>query len=222
MRKLLVVENGESELRALVQALGKDWDVHAVAGGEHVAAAVRHLAPEAMVIDLNIGPQNGVCVLEECFPVLPPVILALTNFVSPYILAKLESLGVGEVVRIPCSAEYIRETLDDMHRAFLEKPSLLARHLRTLGISSGFAGYRCLLAAVSLLREDPNLMLKEVYPQVAKRCDLNDPRCVEHVIRTALHAAWAKRDVKAWNYYFPGYDRCPSNKAFILRLAEML
>lgn len=101
-----------------------------------------------------------------------------------------------------------------------------ARLLQLLKVSAKLTGYRCLLCAIPMVARDPCLLLKEIYPDVAKRCRLNDYRCVEHTIRTAIRKAWENRDDAVWSTYFPkdktGGIICPTNKEFIARLAEEL
>ena len=99
-------------------------------------------------------------------------------------------------------------------------------HIHTLGVSPKLAGYHCLCAAISMIAEDPWLMMKEVYPVVARGCGLSNWSCVEHLIRTAIHKAWENRQIPIWERYFPvnkqgDIDR-PSNKEFITRIANRL
>lgn len=97
----------------------------------------------------------------------------------------------------------------------------LTKHLDTLGVRASLSGYRCLLVAIQLFSQDHARLLKEIYPEVAKQCNLNDAICVEHVIRTAIRDAWYHRSEEIWNLYFPGRTHCPSNKEFIVTLAEL-
>lgn len=222
MPKLLIADHLEGRQEALKKAMDTEWEIHTCLDSYPVVDTMRYLKPEAMVIDLNIGPQNGLTILKESFPELPPVILALTNLISPYIVQTAESLGVSMLVQIPCKIDFVKEQLENMYQAYLESPSLLSRHLQKLGISNTLAGYRCLLAAIPLFQANPNLMIKEVFPEVAKLCNLSDGRNVEHCVRTAIRNAWKHRDPKVWDYYFPGLTRRPSNKIFILRIAQLL
>jgi two-component system response regulator (stage 0 sporulation protein A) len=66
---------------------------------------------------------------------------------------------------------------------------------------------------------------KVLYPEVAKRCDC-DPSHVERSIRSAIEAAWKRRDDSIWKLYFPEEGmhsgKRPTNSAFIARLAQSL
>ena len=222
MPKLLIADHLEDRQEALKKVMDTEWEIHTCLDSYPVVDTMRYLKPEAMVIDLNLIPQNGLSVLKESFPELPPVILALTNLISPYIVKTAESLGVGMLVRVPCKIDFVKEQLEDMYQAYLESPSLLSRHLQKLGIDTTLAGYRCLLTTIPFFQANPNLMVKEVYPEVAKLCNLTDGRNVEHCIRTAIRNAWKYRDPAVWDYYFPDLAECPTNREFILKIAQSL
>ena len=80
--------------------------------------------------------------------------------------------------------------------------------------------------AINLVAVDPWLLMKEIYPDVGVVCCLNDYRCVERTIRSAIRKAWDNRDDAVWSQYFPrnkaGESIRPTNKEFIARLAEEL
>ena len=222
MPKLLIADHLEDRQEALKKVMNTEWEIHTCLDSYPVVDTMRYLKPEAMVIDLNLIPQNGLSVLKESFPELPPVILALTNLISPYIVKTAESLGVGMLVRVPCKIDFVKEQLEDMYQAYLESPSLLSRHLQKLGIDTTLAGYRCLLTTIPFFQANPTLMVKEVYPEVARFCNLTDGRNVEHCIRTAIRNAWKNRNPNVWEHYFPNHKKCPSNKVFILRITQLL
>lgn len=222
MPKLLIADHSELRSNLLKEALDTNWEIYVCADSYPVIDTMKYIHPDAMIINLNIGPQNGLSVLKEGFPELPPVILALTNFVSPYVAQTAESLGVSMLMQIPCSTRHLREQLDDMYQAYLEGPALIKRHLQKLGIDPTLTGYRCLLAAIPFFHTNPNLMIKEVYPEVAKICSLTDKENVEHCIRTAISNGWEHRDPEVWEYYFPNCSKRPSSKKFILRIAQLL
>ena len=105
-----------------------------------------------------------------------------------------------------------------------DRMSKAARLLRSLGVEPKLSGYRCLCFAIPMVAERPNIMMKEVYPIVAKHCGLSDARCVERVIRSAIYKAWLNRDDTVWLCYFirnrAGEVKRPTNKEFIASLAE--
>lgn len=227
MQKLLIAESSEDLASALENALQDQWSLRICTDGFTAIDALQHFSPDALLINLSLSQKDGLAVLEECFPVLPPVILALTDLTSEYISQTAESLGIGYMLRLPCHIDRIKERLADMAAAQQTPPSLLQRHLKALQINPTFSGYRCLLVAIPLFKSDPEQLLnKEIYPQVAQECGLNDDRCVERVIRYALEKAWDMRNVRIWSHYFPldenGDVPFPGNYDFIKQLSEMI
>lgn len=227
MRKLLIAEPSDVLASALENALQEQWSLYVCSDGYSTVDTLKYLTPDAMILNLRLPQKDGLAVLEECFPVLPPVILALTDYQSPYLMQTATSLGVGYIMMVPCQVAQIQARLEDMNAAAQTPHNILDRHLKALQVNSGYAGYRCVKAAILIYREDPEQLLKkEIYPRVAKECDLNDDRCVERAIRYALEKAWLKRNIRVWSHYFPqnetGDVDFPGNRDFIKRLAEMI
>ena len=96
------------------------------------------------------------------------------------------------------------------------------QHLRVLGINPKLKGYRCVALAILFYAANPNLMMKQINPDVAGICGLPDGNCVERNIRSALGSAWERRDPEIWNCYFPVHEKCPTNKEFITCIAGLL
>ena len=119
MRKLLIAEHSDVRRNALTEALQKEWEVHTCVDSYPVIDTMRYIKPDAMIVNLNIGPTDGLSVLRESAPELPPVIMALTNFTSPYIERTAEQLGVGCMMLIPCRTEHIKKRLEDMYNTYI-------------------------------------------------------------------------------------------------------
>ena len=227
MRKLLIAESSDTFAAALESTLHDQWSLQICADGYTTVDTLKYCTPDALLINLRLEQMDGLSVLEECFPALPPVILALTDMISTYTAQTAESLGVGYMLRIPCQLGQIKRRLADMDAAAQDPPSRLERHLKTLQVSSVHSGYRCLKTAILLRKEDPERLLqKEIYPMVAQLCGLNDERCVERVTRYALMKAWEQRNVHVWAHYFPQAENgdvpFPGNDAFIKCLSELI
>ena len=227
MHTLLIAESSDTYAGELEATLQDQWSLQICMDGYAAEDALKHFTPDALLIDLRLNGKDGLSVLEECFPVLPPVILALTDLQSKYIVQTAESLGVGYMMQVPCSADRIKERLADMFAASQTPPSILARHLKALQVDPDHSGHRCTIASVILYKEDPEQMMnKEVYDRVAQECNLTNDRCVERVIRYALFAAWKKRNLRIWEHYFPldenGDIEFPGSAAIIKRLSELI
>lgn len=115
-----------------------------------------------------------------------------------------------EILQI-CQQDYTKKTAQLLHK---------------LELNVKLTGYRCLICAIPMVADNPSVLLKEIYPDIAKQCCLSDYRCVERTIRSAIWKAWENRDDAVWSQYFPrnkaGEIIRPTNKEFIARLAEEL
>lgn len=227
MRKLLIASPLEDLVKGLECELKDQWNLSICMDGYAALDTLQYTEPEAMILDLNLPQKDGLTVLEESFPVLPPVILALTNFTSRYIEKTISDLGVGYLMQKPCTVNQIKRRLTDMYTAQYTPVSLTARHLKGLRFNTNYSGYKCLLVAIPVYKEDQDQLLhKEIYAKVAAECGLNDSRCVERVIRFAIQDAWERRNIRAWLQYFSqnesGDVDFPTNKAFIKSLSERI
>lgn len=223
MQKLVIADHSDVRVNSISNLLQEEWEIHVCADGYTAIDTLKYLDPEALILNLNLEKKDGLTVLEECFPNVPPVTLALSTYISPYVQQIAASLGVGYIMPIPCTVEAVKKRLTDMYAAYLETPSLLIRHLHKLGINTKQDGYHYLLKAIPLFAKDRSQRLqKDIYIDVARSCGANSHQCVEHSIRIAIHAAWKKRDPAIWSFYFPEAEECPSNGEFIARLAEMI
>ena len=106
-------------------------------------------------------------------------------------------------------------------------PAQTVVHLHTLGFLTHLDGYQQLCVGIPLFAQNPGIRLtKELYPAIASQTGSPDGRTVEHSIRKAIAAAWARKDPAVWAKYFPpnsdGAIPCPTNKEFICRMAELL
>ena len=95
--------------------------------------------------------------------------------------------------------------------------------LHSLQFSVHLIGYSSLVVLIPCYRLDNTQGLsKELYPFVAAHCGYPSGQAVEHGVRVAILDAWDRRDPEAWEEYFPGMKKPPTNKHFIATLAERL
>lgn len=95
--------------------------------------------------------------------------------------------------------------------------------LHELNIPIHRLGYKQLhLAIPRYAQDDTQSFTKELYPYVAAHWGHSNWQTVEHTIRMAILYAWEHRDPQVWEQYFPNSTRPPSNKQFIVTLAERL
>ena len=62
--------------------------------------------PDILILSLCLPGTDGLTFLRENTPILPPKVIALTVYFDDNILYELESLGVSQVIRIPCNLKY--------------------------------------------------------------------------------------------------------------------
>lgn len=231
MQKLLIADGSEIFLSALETALAGRFDICTCCDGEAALNALQTVHPDILVLNLSLPYKDGITLLcQSAFR--PPIILAITGYLSHYIEYSLKELGVDYIMISPSIASLCLRLQDITSRYNMPLDSadphaITAHHLHLLNIPTHRDGYRQLLVAIPLFAKNPmQFMTKELYPEVAKICGCRDSRAVEHSIRKVIAAAWKSRDNGVWRKYFPPGPRgsipCPSNKAFICRLAELL
>lgn len=72
------------------------------------------LSPDALILNLFLPGTDGVTFLKDHAGDLPPVILALTFFISDSILQELTSLGVSSAILLPCQLGRLEKHLSDL------------------------------------------------------------------------------------------------------------
>lgn len=94
--------------------------------------------------------------------------------------------------------------------------------LRSLGLTSVYQGYFCLVHAVLLAEEDPlrlTLVTKWLYPDVAQRCNMT-PSKLDSAFRSAIQRCW--RCDRAAVARMCGVDQQPTVAQFISGLVASL
>lgn len=231
MQKLLIADSSGIFASALETALQQQFQVYTCGDGEAALELLIRLEPDILILNLMLPYKDGLTVLQET-PFHPPVILAVTMHISAYVEQAVTALGVDYTLIAP-SVETVVLRLRDLMQQYAAEPAgtdindRVIHHLRQLNIPIHLDGYRQLCVAIPLFAQNPQqLLTKELYPAVAKLCNCKDGRSVEHSIRTAIFAAWQQRDNAIWRKYFSlgpnGTIACPTNKAFLCRLAEIL
>lgn len=231
MRKLLIADSSEIFLTALEAALQDRFQIRTCADGVTLEQLLREYQPDVLILNLLLPYQDGITALQKS-GVQPSVILAIVMHMSAYVEHAVTALGVDYTMIAP-SVEAVVLRLQDLLTEYAapvdsgDIHALAAHHLDLLHIPSHLDGYRQLCLALPMFARDPHQRItKDLYPQIAKLSGCNDLRNVEHSIRKAIRAAWLHRDNAVWRKYFAfsshGTIPCPTNKAFISRLAELL
>lgn len=225
MRKLLIADRSDDQCAVLKKALQKDFAVSTCNDGLTALTLIKGMRPDALVLDLSLPHLDGLTILQELQGSLPAAILATTDFTSGYVQHRAVELGIGYIMLRPfhprCICGHILNLLNYAGSAAAQPQSVTAARLSRLGLSSSHDGYQQLLVGIPLFAQDPSMRLgKELYPAIASVLGNASAKAVEHTVRTAIEAAWSKRDAGVWEEYFSGCEKCPNNKKFISRLAQ--
>ena len=227
MNTLLVASGSYICRQEISEMLEGSWQAYTVHDGISAARLLDQLHPDALVIDLNLAIRDGLSILVEHFPELPPIVLVLANELSSYEAETLQSLGIRDVLEIPCSQYDIARHINTQNLSHLGLNTACGMHLFKLGVKVQHDGFRYLHAAIPLCASRGAARFqKEIYPAVMEQCGASSVECVEHSIRFSIKDAWEHRDVQEWNKYFKDTDapdaKCPTSKVFITTIARML
>lgn len=234
MLKMLIADGTEEFRLALADTLRGAYVIRTSQEGMETLCMIQSFKPDVLVLDLMMPGLDGITLLQETAEMgLRPVVLATTRFANDYVLERTAQLGVGFVMIKPCDIKATVARISDLTQR-VEPPAVTQPDPRTaasnlllsLGVPTKLRGYACLREALLEAMRDPSQpVTKELYPAVAAICGGNAAQ-VERSIRSAINAAWCRRDEQLWRLYFkPGPDGViprPTNAAFISRLTDRL
>lgn len=234
MRKLLIADANEEFRLALIEQLREAYVIKACWDGQQALQLLHSMKPDVLVIDLMLPELDGISLLQRAAEAgLEPMVLATTRMVSDYVIEAVMRLGVGYLMVKPCDIKATIARIEDLSHKL--KPQAVTRPdpeiavtnmLLALGIPTKLRGFACLREAIlEAVRQPGQLVTKELYPKVGKRCEGSSQQ-VERSIRSAIATAWETRDEQIWATYFPpgpsGNLERPTNAAMISRLASLL
>lgn len=218
----LVAEPSRELCEAMAQALEEDFQVTCCARGDEALALIRSEAPDVVVMELSLAGLDGISILRA-LPSRPPV-LVVSDLLTPYVSGVLDSLGVQYAMRKPVRLSNLADRALEL--AFLGKGlgdvGNALELLRRLSVPSGRQGFQHLLIALPQLTDQRDQRMgKELYAAIAERSGTSIS-AVEKGIRDVLRTGWAQGDRELWQQYFPGCTKCPTNKEFLFRIADLL
>lgn len=227
MNTLLIADNTDGFAGALKAVLQNQYKIYCCADGITALQMLDDLKPDRLIINLCLPILDGISVLHQS-AYTPPVILALTPAITPYVSQAAEDAGVGFTLGIPCTVNSVVNHLEKMSCALQNaggRPTpqrIVARHLDYLRLPKNRKGYRQLKVGVPLFAQDPEQSLfKELYPAIIARCGGETAEQVESTIRAVIHDTWAAHTT-LWQEYFPDCTEAPSNWKVLQVLAEKL
>lgn len=221
-RKALIVDPVEEFRTALARALEPDFSTVCCSRGDEALEVIAGWKPQVLILDLDLPGLDGISLLRQLED-RPPV-LVMTDMPTPFVRSALEELGVQYAIRKPCSVQNVADRAFELSLlpADLADDGKTAALLMALSLPIGRQGYQHLLTGLPLLSRNRDQRLsKELYAVIAARSSTNSGS-VEKAIRDVIRAGWAAGDRAVWQQYFPGLTRCPRNKEFLFRLADLL
>lgn len=227
MPRLLIAVRSAVFAAAIQNRLQQQYDIAICTDGCQALNCLVALRPDCLILDLMLPQKDGLNVLREA-AYLPSVILAITDYVTPYVQQEAVALGVWHMLLMP-TVHAVSTTLLNM-QPVTRKQDITGQvifHLQALDFQSHLDGYAQLCIGIPMYAADPSQKLGQtLYPAIAAKLDVCDGRNVEHSIRTAIRAAWMRKDPAVWAKYFPpdsaGRIPCPSNKRFMTRILQFI
>ncbi len=234
MQKILIADGAEEFPMALAEMLRGEYHIRLTGEGNQTLEALRTYQPDILVLDLMLPGLDGISLLQAMEELgQKPMVLAMTRFVSPYVMEAMDRFGVGYLMMKPCDVNATLARIRDLSRRH-SSPALPAPDIRTtvsnvllrLGMPTKLRGYGCVREAILCMMREPDMSVtKELYPMVAQLCDGNTAQ-VERAIRGAIIAAWNTGDQRQWRRYFIAAQGAkvpkPTNAEFISRIADCL
>ncbi|MBQ9149216.1 MAG: response regulator [Oscillospiraceae bacterium] len=232
--RLLIADGSEDFRQALADVLNGAYILRLCWEGHETLELMRSFKPDILVLDLMLPGLDGITILQHAADAgMQPMVLATSRYVSDYVVDAINKLGVEYVMIKPCDARATVARISDLTQR-LKKPLFsqpdpraeVSNLLLALGVPTKLRGYAYLREAIlELMRNPGQPVTKELYPTVGTLCCATAVQ-VERSIRSAIAAAWAKRDEHLWRMYFQpepdGTMPRPTNAAFISRLANAL
>ena len=233
MKKLLIADSTPGLSEALAQVLSRDFEIYVCNRGDELMQQLLSVRPDVAVLDLMFPGVDSISVLHTLLGLgIRPGTVATTCYVSDYVLAALERLGVKYVMLKPCDTGVLAARILEIAQG--APPQNRQEQVRReanilmlrLGLRRNLAGYQYLVEAIVLYDRNPNQSItKELYPAVGALCGGSGSQA-ECSIRTCIQDAYNKRQDYLWRLYCPtGYDgrvRKITNVHFIAKITECI
>ena len=220
MKKILIV--GQADI------LPEPPDMYAVTRCSRAeeAAALLPQGFDGMILELFLPGTDGLALLESAADVLPPVILALSRFLSPYVLLAAAEAGVGYLLPIPCTQAEILRRLEDMlltvETPVSDTAAAFARyHVRRLGLPRGKGLSRILEILPHYDSRTEPCLSKDFYADMAKALGVSTD-AIDAAIHRSIQKGYEHRNDAIWREYFADTSECPGNKEFFNAVSDRI
>lgn len=221
-RKVLIADPSEDFRHALTQMLLPDFQVRCCSRGDRALELAREWVPDVLVLELSLPGLDGIGLLRQLK--LMPAVLVVTDLNTPFVRSVLEELGVQYAMLRTCAVQTVADRVHELSRLCIgqSRDSGAVQLLSHLGVPNSRQGFQHMLTGLpDLVRQRDQRLSKELYQIIASRSSATSAS-VEKAIRDAIRAGWDTGDRSVWQQYFPGCTRCPRNKEFLFRIADLL
>ena len=229
MKTILIAMDSKLQSNQLIHQLSDRFCVVSCNDGEEALILANQLRPDLLVVDLFLSAIDGVSLLEILYQSgLRPRIIAISPYLSDYVISALERMHVNCLLRSSCETQYLVSRILDL----AEWNDITCLHedidhiLSVLGFKMNTSGYRITRLALELYIQNPEQAItNSLYPAVADAYGGTVTQ-VEKAIRDSIAGAWKCRNDKVWSAYFAigknGKVAKPSNGDFLARIGSSL
>ncbi len=109
-KTILLIEDDHKTEGAIKEALGKEFGVETVKGGEAAAAFLQKKSPDLIIIDFDLKGKDGLQLFKEMQPPVKVIMLSASGSIPLAVTAT--KLGVSEFLRKPINAEQLKEAVE--------------------------------------------------------------------------------------------------------------
>ena len=223
MYRMLIADHDEVFLSVAERVFSADFEIETCQDGETALQLLSTFQPQVLILNLSLPGKDGITLLQQTTH-LPPVILAITTYISAYVERTCGELNVGYLMISP-QLNALRVRLMHMVGQWesnqgtpdLHSQAVLLLHM--LNFPTHRIGYRQLCQALPMYFQDREQCLEVLYSNLAKMFQ-SSRSAVERAMRKAIEDAWSRRQRLVWEKYFPHHTVCPSNKVFFDAMAD--
>ena len=230
MKNILIVMEPSIRSEQLQRQLSGAFCVACCENGMDALEMMMEFEPDILVVDLMLSDIDGISMLEHIWNGgYRPSVVAITPYISDYIVTALERMGVSCLLRGSCGVDQlVARTLDiaNTQAESVCKGRDIPGILVSLGFKMNTSGFLFTQCALEYMANNPNQKItSQLYPAVAKACNGTETQ-VEKAIRGCIDSAWENRNDRIWQMYFStgknGKTSKPSNGQFLARITQCI
>lgn len=106
MKRLLIASESIVMADIFAEYFQKEYEVYTCTDGNKALQLLQVICPDILIISLSLFGITGLSVWKQT-AYRPPVIIALTCYLSDSIIQEAEAVGVGALIGMPCNINCI-------------------------------------------------------------------------------------------------------------------